>query len=148
MERRSIGYSETGRHVERDVVGKLGHAIERNGNLLACPTPSGEGDDAIARREALRIRLNGCHHARHFGTRRERQGWLELILALNDQRVEKIEPDRLDRDDGLARTELRIGHVLDDQALRRPELLAKDGFHCDVLTVLRASVLPRHDKRR
>ena len=85
--------------------------------------------DAIPDRDALRARAERGHAARKFACRRERERRLDLIFALDDQRIEEIERGVGDFDDRLALARVGFGRVSEAQHLGRTKRFANQGFH-------------------
>ena len=101
------------------------------------------GDHAIADLEISDPRADALDHAGHFRRRREREGRLDLVLALDHQDVEEVQRRRLDRNHGLAGPRHGIGHVGQHEIVGLAILRAEDGFHGHTFGKLEAeSFLP------
>ena len=82
----------------------VGHADQPIGFRRKLLRESAEGsrrDHTVARLEACDALAHFLDHARDFATRRERRLGLELIFALDDQRVREIDTGSLHADDHL-----------------------------------------------
>src|ERR1019366_6054419 len=64
------------------------------------------------------------HHARG-----ERQRWLHLVRAADDEPVDEADARSANADQDIAGTRLRIRRLLDHEPIRRPELTADDAAH-------------------
>ncbi|MGY4230226.1 hypothetical protein ACVMIH_007587 [Bradyrhizobium sp. USDA 4503] len=97
--------------------------------FFARPVVAAVGDHAIADLEICYAGAGALDHTRDFRHRREREGRLHLVIALDHQDVEKVQRCRLDRNHGLARSGNGIRHVGQNQFVRLAILRAEDGFH-------------------
>ncbi len=91
--------------------------------------------DPVAQFEMRDTRTELRHHTRDLAAGREGKLGLHLVSALDDQRVEEVETDRLDRDQHLAGTGIARGDVFDRQTLRSAKGLAQDRSHDLLLLV-------------
>src|SRR5262249_48948340 len=125
--------------VHRDLLGEAAPPSDRHH-----PVPHAHSGEALAERR---------DHASHLAARRERQRRLELVLALDDERVREVDAARLDADDHLAPARRTGGDVFNYQALRRAVRLAQDGFHLRTLSQFSSgrefrSAVPRQQGQR
>ena len=90
---------------------------------------NGVGHDAIARLEDRNTLADFADDARTFEPGGERKRGFELILALNDQRVSKIDAGGFDTDHHLPFARLQGGNVFDHEAVRLAKLLTQYRFH-------------------
>ncbi|MNV53189.1 hypothetical protein D3C71_1453190 [compost metagenome] len=129
VHRGAVGHAE-GRsggevHARRD----RQNVIERHRHLLGERTPAGERHDPVADLERAGLFANGGHHACCLATWRERQRWLELVFAFDDQGVGEIDTGGLHIQQDLVFPGLRAGHVFQYQVARRTQGFAQHSFH-------------------
>ena len=96
----------------------------------AAPAQAGEeAERAVAGRPLRDALADGVHPADDLEARRVRHGHREARDAGADVDVEVVEGGRVDAQDDLAGTRLRVRHVLDAQHLGPAELVEAQGSH-------------------
>ena len=129
MHRGAVGHAEGGGGVEVHARRNRQRVAAGHGNLLGEAAPASERHAPVADLEVADLLSDCGNHARRLAARRERERRLELILALDHQRVREIHPGGMHVEQDLARLDLRGGGIFDNQAFGRAEAFAQDGFH-------------------
>jgi hypothetical protein len=129
MQRGAVDDDDAGGAVEIEIVGNLHDRIGRQRDLLARAVVAAGGHHAVADLQVAHAGTDALDDACDFRGRREREGRLDLVFALDHQDVEEIQRRRLDRDHGLARARHGIGHVSQHEVVGLAILQAENGFH-------------------
>ncbi len=122
-QRRGAIEVETGRQLD-DVIGRDRGAFSRGVEI-------GVAHHAVAWLEPINARADAFDHARELAARREWERRFGLVLAGNDEGIEKkkIQTERRHFSDDFARTGDRIGDVGKHEIVGRAEALAENSFH-------------------
>ncbi|MNC38330.1 hypothetical protein D3C75_869270 [compost metagenome] len=97
--------------------------------MLGERAPAGQGHDPVADLERAGLFPDGGHHARCLAAGGERQRWLELVLAFDDQGVGEVDPGGLHIQQDLVFLRHRAGHLFQHQVARRAQGFAQHSFH-------------------
>src|SRR5690606_13302690 len=130
-------------HVEGHVARDRHDAPFLGQRLLGEAAPADAGENPVARLVAGHALTHRLDDAGDLAARGEGKLGDELVLLLDDERVGKVDPGGLHRDQDLAGTRNRIGRLLDHQRLRRSPGLAKYGFHAVSVATFDARPLGR-----
>ena len=115
--------------VEIEPGGNAHHLGRRQRDALARRAVARIGQHPVADLQRGDALAHALDHAGAFGGRRERERRLDLILAGDDQSVEKIQRRRMDADHHFAVAGGGIGHVSEDEIVGRTIVRAEQGFH-------------------
>ncbi len=105
------------------------HVVERHRHLFRERSPAGERHDPVADLEGAGLFSDRGHHAGCLAAGGERQWWLELVLAFDDQGVGKVDPGSLHIQQDLVVLRYRAGHLFQHQVTRRAQGFAQHSFH-------------------
>ena len=129
MQRGAVGDRKARRLVERETIGDFRQAIGRDRDPLRRRSISADAHDPVADLKPLGFRSQRDHPARELAAGRKGRLGLHLVLALDDQRVEEVEPGIGDFDHSLARPGGGRLDFHDPQIFRRPKRRTDQGFH-------------------
>ncbi len=129
VHRGAISHAERGGRIEIHRRRNRQHVVAGHRDLFGETAPAGQGHDPVADLEVADLFPDFANHARRFTTRREREGRLELVLALDDQRVREIDPGGVHVQQDFILLGDRTGDVFQHQRFGRAEGFAQHGFH-------------------
>ena len=129
MHRGAVGHAEGGGGGQVHALGYRQHVVAGHRHFLGEAAPAGQGHDPVAGAQVRDLLADRLDHAGRLAARGEREGRLELVLALNDQGVGEVDPGGMYLDQHLVLLRFRAGQVFQDQAGGRAEGFAEQGFH-------------------
>src|SRR6056297_2968023 len=101
----------------------------RHNHLFGKRAVTSQAGNPVTRVEVPDIVTNGNHLTRHFTTGGKWHGWLDLVIALNDKGIRKVQTRRPDPDLDIAPSDFRAGHILNHQLVGRTVFLAENFSH-------------------
>ncbi|MNZ95053.1 hypothetical protein D3C78_1141830 [compost metagenome] len=105
------------------------HVVAWHGDLLGKAAPAGQGHDPVTDFQVADFFTHCADHAGRFTTRRKREGRLELVFALDDQRIGEVHPGGVHVQQDFILLRDRTGDVFQHQRFGRAEGFAQHGFH-------------------
>ncbi|MNF95510.1 hypothetical protein D3C84_782690 [compost metagenome] len=131
MHRGAIGHAKGGGVGEVHLLRDRQHVIARHCHLLGKAAPAGQGHDPVADLEISDFLAHRADDPRRLATGREGQGRLELVLALDDQGVGKVDPGRMYIQEDFVLLRYGACDLFQDQTLSRAQGFAQHCFHRD-----------------
>src|SRR6516162_1504372 len=129
IERGAISHRQASGAFEGELIGDFGQTLRGHRDNLARGAPAAIARDAIPGSEISDAAADALDNAGELRAGRKRKWRLVLVLAGDDQRVEKVERHCLDAHDGFAWRGARRLDVSQFEGGRRPKMRAENSFH-------------------
>lgn len=126
---RAVGHAERGGRVEVHALRDRQHVIARHRDLFGKAAPAGQRHDPVTDFEVADFFAHVTDHACRFATRREREGRLELVLALDNQGVREVDPGGMHVQQDFVLLDRRAGDLFQHQGFGGAEGFAQHSFH-------------------
>ena len=129
MHRGAIGHAKRRCRGEVHARRDRQHVVERHCHLLGKRPPAGQRHDPVTDLEGAGLFPDRGYHTGRLTTGGERQRWLKLVLAFDDQRVRKVDPGSLHVQQDFVVLRQWAGDFFQHQVARRAKGFAQHSFH-------------------
>jgi hypothetical protein len=125
----AVGHAEGSCRGEVHRLGNWQDVVARDGDLLGEAAPAGQSHDPVAYFKMADLLAHRRDHAGRFAAWRKREGWFELVFALDDQGVGEVDPGRVHVQQDFILLGFRRRNVFQHQVFGGAEGFAEHGFH-------------------